>query len=252
MIDGIDDEVARNDVESISLRMPHDREHCDARLTQDPLNHVVRSVELLRGARGAVAHDHRGAVDRRRQPGSIAHLYFGQKLRLLVEVVEPLPDIEIVFAKHSFVAAADVAGRYVVEALKRAATLGEVEHVARAFHINLLPSLARNRKVVDGGEMKDFADVADGQVERRGDVPLHDANAVAQRAGSFAGQRGKLRLYQAERRSLGRALQNAGKQLRSEKSGEAGEEDGLHVRHVTGRSDPIVDILVGTSTQYEQ
>ncbi len=57
-IDRVNDEVARHDVESIFPGAPDDRQNRDARLAQNPLQHVVRSVVFLRGAGPAVADDH--------------------------------------------------------------------------------------------------------------------------------------------------------------------------------------------------
>jgi len=57
-IDGIDDEVARDDVEVILRRPADHREKGETRLTQDPLHDVVRSVEFLCRAGLTVTHDH--------------------------------------------------------------------------------------------------------------------------------------------------------------------------------------------------
>jgi len=62
-IDGVDDEVARHDVEAIPRRPPDDRQQRHSRLPQNPLHHVIRSVELLRLAGPAVADHHRGSIN---------------------------------------------------------------------------------------------------------------------------------------------------------------------------------------------
>jgi len=99
--DRIDDEVARYDVELGVTRIADDRHHREARLAQERLDGVVRAVLLLRRAGRAVAHHGRGPGDRRRQPRAhrALHLDFGAALRLLVRVVERLPDVEVRLAE---------------------------------------------------------------------------------------------------------------------------------------------------------
>jgi toxin ParE1/3/4 len=66
-IESVDDEVARDDVEAVSRWLAYDWQKGHARLTQDPLDCEVRSVEFLRLAGAAVADDDRWPINRHRQ-----------------------------------------------------------------------------------------------------------------------------------------------------------------------------------------
>src|SRR5690349_17065132 len=162
------------------------------------------------------------------------NLGLGEKLRLFIKVVEALTGIEIVFPEHAGMPATDVARRHVLKTAERRASLGEVEYVSRAAHVDAHAELARNGEVVNRREMKDLVDRL--QIDPRGDVALHDLHAIAELGCALLRERREFRLHEADCRRLGRARQNARQKRGAEESGVAGEEDAQPAKRTRVRS----------------
>ena len=137
--------------------------------------------------------------------------------------------------------AADVAGAHVLKALQAGAASRKIQHIPSPLHIHPHRQVQSDTQIVDRGEMIHLAHLPlqlRGRPEaeiRPGDVPLHDPNAPHQRRvrglerrRPLARKQCKLWLHQADCIVV-RAGEDAGKQLGTEKAGEAGEKDCRHI-----------------------
>ena len=146
------------------------------------LERVVGSVDLLDRARPRVTHHGRGPEDDRGDRiAPLPHQLLGQKLGLVVVVLEPLPQIQIVFPEGSRVLSRHGDGAGVRKALQGADLPEEIEDVARAVHIDAHRDVPWRREIVERR-----------QVDRVGDPLLQlirDRGIQAQtRLGDVAGE----------------------------------------------------------------
>jgi hypothetical protein len=118
-----------------------------------------------------VAHHRRGSQDHggdRIAP--LSHQLLGEKLGLVVAVLEALAEIEIFLAEGARVLPHHRDGAGVAEALQRTHLAHEIEQVSRALHVDAHRDLARRREVVEGRQVDHMGDatphlIGDGRLE---------------------------------------------------------------------------------------
>ena len=123
-----------------------------------------------------------------------------------VQSIELRPDVEgrileILFRESPVVPPAHVTRAHVMHALEPRRAGREVQHVARSVNIDAHAHLARDREVVNGGEVIDLADVARVDRDRLGDVTVDKSDALcdADRTSALLRKRAELRLHEADR-----------------------------------------------------
>jgi hypothetical protein len=156
-----------------------------------------------------------------------------------VEVLERLPDVEVVLVEDADGGAGDVAGGDVMEALQPRAFGQETDDVARAVQVHPKPQIPRHPEVVDGGEVMGRGQalpqrvrVAVGEAEPGlRDVADHDVGAS-----TCLGMRGfdlgeplarrfqEPRLHEAAEPGLRRQLHEPRQQPQADEAREPGEQ----------------------------
>ena len=125
--------------------------------------------------------------DRGNRIAAIPHQLLGQKLGLVVVVLEALAQIQIVFPEGSRVLSRHGDGAGVREALQGSDLLEKIEEVARAVHIDAHRDVSWRREIVERREVDRVGDpllqlIRDRGIQaqtRLGDVAGEDLHALA-------------------------------------------------------------------------
>ena len=197
---------------------------------------------LDRLSRDRVAHHDRRTVNCHGQPCSKAgaHLDLRQVLRLLVCVVEGLTALEVRLEESSRVAPADIARADVVQALQPGTPAAEVEHGARAVHVDSHAQVPADAEIVDGREVEDLRHAggegcgSEAEPWER-DVALHQLDARGSRGIDRPDRCDRLprgrrtaRLHEAHRPSALAPAQELRQQRGCQEAGNPGHEQGRH------------------------
>ena len=131
----------------------------------DQLEKVIRAVDLVHLARGAISHHHRGAIDR---PGHLALLaddLFALVLGHEVRMIVVFRLLKHVLAEDAFIQTRRRDGTHVVK-VARVNGLGQFYRVARAFNVDrYLAGLIRTQ-VVDRCQMVEVINLALEKLDR--------------------------------------------------------------------------------------
>jgi hypothetical protein len=168
VVDGLDDEVHRHDVDAPALQA-HAREprRQDLPHALDELEEVVGPVDLVHLAGGRVAHHQRRAVHRPGHLALLAHDLLALVLGHEVGVLEVLGLVEHVLAEHALVQAGGGDAAHVVQ-VAGLDGLGELAHVARAVDVDGHLAVGVGAQVVHGGQVVDGVDLALERLQRVG------------------------------------------------------------------------------------
>ena len=148
VVQRVDHKINRNDVQTAPFKAHrrHPRRQ-DLAHALDQLEQVIRAVNLVHLARGAVAHHHGGAVNR---PGTLelfAHDFFALVLGHEVRVLVVLGLVKHVLAEHAFIQAR-CRDRTDVVQLAHVNRLRKFNHVARAVDVDGDLAFFRRTQVV--------------------------------------------------------------------------------------------------------
>ena len=196
----------------------------------------------------AIADDDARTHDREGQLRMRAHKLLGLELRLLVGVVEALPDIQVAFEEPAGVGARDIRGRDLAVPLEHAELLrptGELKHPAGSLDVDRSRLLDRQAERHRGGAVDDHrrllcqplparpikAEPRRRQIARHGGHPIGVApRAIPEQVREHRVDPAARVLVAAgaddrEHRPLG-PLQVPGEQLHPDEPGRAGEQHG--------------------------
>ena len=156
-VECIHHKVHRHDVDPPALQAHHGHPgRQQLAHTLDEFEEVVRAVDLVHLAVGAVTHHHGGPVHRPRHLALLAHdaftLVFGHEVRVVVV----LGLLEHVFAEDAFVQTGGGDGRHMVE-VPRVNGLGQLDGVAGAVDVHGHLAFFVRIQVVHGGQVVDMA-----------------------------------------------------------------------------------------------